>query len=164
MELYLMRGVSCSGKSTWLRNQPDIHPSAILSSDYYRMVYFGDQSYQAGNKILFENIRSIIETRFKHWVERTYVDATHLKMADVKYYLELANLYSARVYVVDVGAPPSKEVLMERNIKRYRKTGLLIPEHVFDNHIKRYHDNMDNFVKAHINTDLTLLRYGLDFT
>jgi len=139
----IMRGTSCSGKSTDLINQ-DIPQSCILSSDNLREIVLGDRSKQTGNDKIFKLMYDILESRLSNGCNLTAIDATNLKISDIKEPIRLAEQYGAKIVIHNI-EPPSLEVLLKRNHNRFCKTGFLIPDHVFEKHIHRFHSCLPAF-------------------
>jgi predicted kinase len=144
MDLILMRGASCSGKST-IASQL-VPNKVIISSDATRELLFGDITIQTMNKLVFEHIHKIVEHRCSFMVGVTLVDATHLSVSEIAFYVEMTKKYGTNVRVVSI-VPPSIETLIERNTLRSIQTGVYIPPAIIEKHHRKYFDCRPTFVK-----------------
>lgn len=145
--IIVMRGTSCSGKGTFInKNFSDISQNHIFSSDDFREMLFGSRSDQNNNKIVFETINSIVESRLTSRVPVTVVDATHLRFKDCQSIVDLGKKYHTLVMVISI-IPPTLDTLKERNEKRNTMTGFYIPETVLEKHHNRYTASINPFIK-----------------
>lgn len=141
MKVYMLRGVGCSGKSS-ICNKFD--PSDVIESDEFRRRYLGSVMEQRFNKMIFDKMADCLEARLTNMCSYTVIDSTNLKMKDGRRFRDLVEHYRAELVILDV-EPPSIEELMERNMSRFYSTGVYIPMHVFEKHIKTYWDSLTHF-------------------
>lgn len=151
--LFIMRGTSCSGKSTFLKEYFKDQDQHIVSSDKYREILFGSAYIQSKNRELFDFISKIIEIRMLSHVQWTAYDATNLRMSDSSSCIELCKKYKVPYTFLSID-PPDCEELKRRNRSRGCQSGLQIPEDVLEKHYKRYHDNTKYFVEEAVNSPL----------
>lgn len=149
--LFIMRGTSCSGKSTFIEQH--FAKECVFSSDKFREMLCGDASSQRHNKRVFEILHEIIEFRISSRVEYTVYDATNLKIRDTSAVLELAKKYGCPVTIISI-RPPSIGELLDRNNHRKELTGMDIPVHVIQNHYDRYFNCMSDYIKEAENNTL----------
>nr|DAE82955.1 MAG TPA: RNA ligase [Caudoviricetes sp.] len=106
-QLFILRGFSSSGKSSWVKENGLTH--FTLSSDDYRLklsspVYnLNTGRYGISQKVntqAWKNLFSDLEYRMSHG-ELTIVDATHLTRKSIKTYQELCKKYFYRMTVID---------------------------------------------------------------
>ncbi len=155
--LIIMRGPSCSGKSTLaisICNILEVNPNTtIISSDNFREMLTGDMSNQRQNKDTFEMLYSVMESRISNRVPRTIFDATNLRWKDIKRAVELCHKYGERYMVLSVdSSKTSVTELIRFNKERSDKGGLFVPETVFETHLKRDADNIE-FVEKQVLAD-----------
>ena len=140
--LFIMRGTSCSGKGTFVKQH--FAPHCVLSSDWYRQVLTNDVENQQQNGLVFDKIRDILEIRLKNRVPYTVIDATNLRMKSVKEFLDLAEKFGEKVTVISI-APPSVDELAVRSSKRAAEGGLYVPREVLERHHDSYFNSLANF-------------------
>lgn len=146
--LIIMRGATCSGKSTFIETNFQ-NPNAVLSSDDYREILFGDRAFQRKNDELFGFIQTILKYRLASKVNWTVLDATHIKMRDVRNTIELCKEYGSLFTILSI-QPPSLDELHRRNENR---EGMTIPSNIVEKHYNGYFNNLDNF-KTEISNNL----------
>lgn len=141
MLLIIMRGVSCSGKSTIAR---ELFGNLVLSSDDFRQLLTGDVHSQHQNALVFDMLRAVLKQRM---FERSLVaiDATNIKFSDAKEYFELASEWGYRVIVLNV-VPSDLETHLQRNEKRKAETGFHIPAEAIAKQLEKC-DNATEFFK-----------------
>lgn len=145
--IILMRGTSCSGKGTFIRdNFGDEIKNHVLSSDQFRELLCGTITEQRQNKMVFDTIRMILENRLTNRVPLTILDSTHLRFKDCIEVVDLGKKYHTPVMVISI-KPPSMEELKARNEARRDDTGFYVPEGVLENHYNRYTASMEPFIK-----------------
>ncbi|MDE3023833.1 MAG: AAA family ATPase, partial [Pseudomonadota bacterium] len=87
--LILLVGPSCAGKSTYILANFDPHVFYVLSSDVLRQTITGDFKDQTRNDEVFARLHTI--TKELLWSgNNVVVDATNIRDADRKKFLELA--------------------------------------------------------------------------
>lgn len=143
--IFLMRGTTCSGKDTFIKQHFN-EESAVFSSDKFRKMLCGDVHIQQFNNKVFETMHEIIEFRVANRVDYTVYNATNLKMKDASSIIEIAKKYQCPVTIISI-KPPEIEELHRRNNKRHMEEGFLIPENVITKHYERYFNCMDRFVE-----------------
>jgi predicted kinase len=142
-----MRGTSCSGKGTFIKNNFGNESSNhVLSSDNFREMLCGTATEQTQNKIVFDTIRLVLENRLKNRVPLTIIDATHIRFKDCQDVIELSLKYHTPIMVISL-KPPSIEDLKSRNFDRMKETGFFVPEGVLEKHYHRYTASMAPFIK-----------------
>lgn len=159
MKVYMMRGVSCSGKSSICRK---FDPTDVISSDEYRRRYLGSIAEMRFNKMVFDKMADCLETRLTNLCQYTVIDSTNLKMKDGRRFRELTQHFRAELVIVDI-EPPSLEELVSRNDKRFEETGVYIPTFVFEKQLKTYQDSLPAFEKLARNTKwVQMIKVGQD--
>lgn len=151
--IIIMRGTTCSGKDTFIQSEFGELPNHILSSDNFREMLFGDMKEQRKNKMVFQYIYDVLEQRLQCRVPFTVMNSTNLKFKDIENIIELSKKYKAPIMVISI-LPPALDVLKERNMKRAEASAFFVPEHVIENHHKRYHDAMELFIKEAMYNEL----------
>jgi protein phosphatase len=111
--LVLLIGVSSAGKSTFA--QRHFKATQIVSSDHYRAVLTDDENDQTVTGDAFRLVRMIVEKRLQRGL-LTVVDATNLKAADRKEYLDMARQYGIMAIAIVVKLPSA--ILNERHRHR----------------------------------------------
>ena len=133
-ELIMSIGPQGSGKSTWAEKYVSDNPNAIhLSTDKMRAEF--------GTGVADQTINGLVYGRLRHRVEATLlsgktaiVDATFVKKAWRKDYLEIAKRVGVKTKAIVFSAP--KHVLVARVNERAKNGGLFVPETVIDKYIK----------------------------
>ena len=132
--LFILRGVPGSGKSTWVKeNELD---SYTISADTLRLMYQSPVTNIDGTRTISQNhdnevwkmVLNLMERRMQNG-ELIIVDATHYKSVLINKYKDLIAKYRYRVYVVDF-SDVSEEELKKRNKERGFRA---VPEEVIDN-------------------------------
>lgn len=148
--LYMMRGPSCSGKSTTARKlveEQGVSEYNIISSDMFRGYLFGDDSFQRGNNILFELLYSIIKTRFSNRASFTVYDATNLSISDSRPVLEIAQSYGIQTFMYSHTSGCDLEKLKANRDKRVANGGMYISNEVIERHLIREKNCRQDFIR-----------------
>jgi protein phosphatase len=111
--LVVLIGSTGSGKSTFAARH--FKPTEVISSDYCRGLVSDDETDQSISADAFDLMRAIIEKRLKHR-RLTVVDATNVRAADRKAWIEVARRWHALPVAVVVD--PGIDVCVERNRHR----------------------------------------------
>jgi protein phosphatase len=108
--LVVLIGASGSGKSTFAARH--FAPTEVISSDRARGLVSDDETDQSVSADAFELVRAIAEKRLKHR-RLTVIDATNVRSADRKGWIEIARRWHALpvAIVIDMGI----SVCVERN-------------------------------------------------
>lgn len=112
--MVILIGLPGSGKSTYLQRlgaQP-------ISSDLIRQLLVDDPTDQTIHSRVFMTIRYLVRHRLAIGREVTYVDATHLNIAEREPYMKLAKAYGCDVEAIFFDVPI--EICQERNSRRDR--------------------------------------------
>lgn len=147
--LVLMRGTSCSGKGTYCAN--NFKEASVLSSDKFRVMLAGSLNCQKYNKRVFEMIHECVKTRIENRVPLTVVDATHMSIKDIRFYLDLQKLWKFRIAVISI-KPPSIDELIRRRDQRIG--GAMVPDDKLKLMIERYESCKPSFLKEMDQNDL----------
>ena len=135
-KLLIMRGVPCSGKSTWIKDRG--YKRFSLSMDTLRLMFKAQDigTSQEYNKRVYDIFFEILETRMKNG-SFTIIDNVNQTFRVVKPYLELAEKYNYEVKIIDF-----LDVSLEDCIKRnkLREEYKFVPEDV----IRRMHQQMQS--------------------
>jgi predicted kinase len=107
-------GLPGSGKSTYLEKL-GVH---ALSSDGLRLALIDDATDQTIHARVFQSIRYLLRQRLAIGRETTYVDATHLTIAERRPYIEIGLAYACDVEALFFDVP--LEVCHARNEARHR--------------------------------------------
>jgi polynucleotide kinase-phosphatase len=117
--LVVLIGSTGSGKSTFAAK--NFLPSEVISSDYCRGLVADNEADQSVTADAFELVRAIADKRLKHR-RLTVIDATNVRAADRKAWVELARRWHALPVAIVVD--PGINVCVERNkLRADRPTG-----------------------------------------
>lgn len=144
--LFILRGVPASGKSTWLKEHGYEHYA--ISSDDLRLM-FQCPVYSVDGRLIISSsmdkqvwkfLFELLENKMKVG-ETVFVDATHCNNKSLKTYKTLAEKYRYRTYIVDFmqdinGNIIDKQVFIERNHKR--ESLKQVPDSVIDRMYESY--------------------------
>jgi protein phosphatase len=111
--LVVLIGASGSGKSTFAARH--FAPTEVISSDHCRALVADDETDQSVSADAFELVKAIAEKRLKHR-KLTVIDATNVRAADRKSWIELARRWHALPIAVVVD--PGIDVCVARNKDR----------------------------------------------
>ena len=121
--LIFLRGVSGSGKSTFIKEHNWLEPF-VLSSDLLRKMLTSYDIDINGNNYTSQNMNDEVWKTFYHILETrlnegelTVIDATNIKREDINKFKKLAEKYRYRIYCIDFSDIPL-ETLKERNASR----------------------------------------------
>jgi protein phosphatase len=111
--LVVLIGASGSGKSTFAAKH--FLPTEVISSDYCRGLVSDDETDQSVSADAFELVRAIAEKRLKHR-KLTVIDATNVRAADRKAWVEVARRWHALPVALVI--EPGIDICIERNKTR----------------------------------------------
>jgi protein phosphatase len=111
--LVVLIGASGSGKSTFAAKH--FAPTEVISSDHCRGLVADDETDQSVSADAFELVRAIAEKRLKHR-RLTVIDATNVRPADRKAWIELARRWHALPVAIVID--PGISVCVDRNNDR----------------------------------------------
>ncbi len=111
--LVVLIGATGSGKSTFAARH--FKPTEVISSDHARGLVADDETDQSVTSDAFDLVRAIAEKRLKHR-KLTVIDATNVRAADRKGWIELARRWHA--LPVAVILDPGIDACIERNRDR----------------------------------------------
>jgi predicted kinase/predicted phosphodiesterase len=153
-KLIILRGIQGSGKSTFIKeNNLQNH---TLSPDIFRVMLSGHSRTNDGEiqvcqqesikawKMTFDSL----ETRMNYDL-LTLIDATHCNIRDLNQYLELANKYEYKIYVLDFDI--SWEEAVDRN--NSRPLVQKMPLHI----LEKFYTNLQVAKKSNLSKEFTLL-------
>lgn len=153
-----MRGTSCSGKDTFIKQhfEDPQTSSHVISSDRFREMMFGTPVIQRYNKQVFDVLYQVLESRISSHVKWTVYNATNLKMSDCNKAIEICKKYRVPYTIISI-SPPTIDELHHRSLERRDYGGLYIPESVLEKHYHNYYNNMQYFVEEAVNSKLCSL-------
>jgi|SRR5665213_282413 len=111
--LVVLIGATGSGKSTFAAKH--FLPTEIISSDHCRGLVSDDETDQAVTGDAFDLVRTIAEKRLKHR-KLTVIDATNVRSADRKGWIEVARRWHALPVALVI--EPGVNICIERNKTR----------------------------------------------
>jgi len=111
--LVVLIGATGSGKSTFAARH--FAPTEVISSDHCRGLVSDDDTDQSVSADAFDLVRAIADKRLKHR-RLTVIDATNVRMADRKGWIELARRWHALPIAMVID--PGVRVCIERNALR----------------------------------------------
>jgi protein phosphatase len=111
--LVVLIGATGSGKSTFAARH--FAPTEVVSSDHCRGLVCDDATDQSVSADAFDLVRAIADKRLKHR-RLTVIDATNVRMADRKGWIELARRWHALPIAMVID--PGVRVCIERNALR----------------------------------------------
>ena len=139
MNLYILRGVSGSGKSTFSKR---IKNATIHSTDYYfyknGIYIFNKKKLRDFHQKNFEEFKNSIKRKKRNII----IDNTNLVYEFVKPYIKEAKKNNYRVILVDF-IPKGRELHYEKNIHKVAKR-------VIKNQLRQYYKDRTKFI---INVD-----------
>lgn len=144
-KLTILVGVSCSGKTTWTKEQLEILNGVYrVSRDEERISLFGE--YRQGTKSEENVITNIVRDKAISLLRQGYdviLDNTHLRWeyinACIRDYQEYADIE------FKIFPAPTKEVMIKRNQVRFQETGVLIPENVMHKQLRAFAELIENY-------------------
>lgn len=153
--LFITRGVVLSGKTTFVdKHFPN--KNAIFSADDFRERYFGSKSKQALNDLVFSTINDMLDIRLAHKPAWTVYEATTIRIRDCSGVIEKCKKHKTPYTFISI-EPPSLEELIDRNTKRYDRTGVFMPLHVIEKQLSNYHRCLPAFEDEAKNSTLCSL-------
>lgn len=122
--LYLLRGLPASGKSTWIKENN--LERLTLSSDKLRLLFpqFGETITQVYDTQVWKLLYDLMEKRMQVGQD-IIIDATHYRKAFIKDYWTYCQKYNYNLYIVQFAT--KLEICLERNALR---TSDKVPEEV----------------------------------
>ncbi len=134
MRVYILRGVSGSGKSTFTKKLKNatIHSTDLFfykgrkyRFDIKKLKYFHNKNFEEFKKSLKKRKRNIV------------LDNTNLVFEQIKPYIDEAKMAGYKVILVDF-LPKGREY-------HYKKNTHNVPKKVISNQIKNYYNNKKEF-------------------
>jgi predicted kinase len=135
-KLYIMVGVSGSGKSTFIENFLKSHPNVIVhSSDKLRGILGRDESDQSVTAQVFSTIKYNLNRDLASGKD-VMIDATSLNPKERKDYILSGRKHGVEIiaYVLE----RNKATLMRNQAKRKSSGGREVPEFVIDKMLAKY--------------------------
>ena len=117
-KIILLVGLPGSGKSTYTERLG----ATALSSDLIRQLLADDPADQSIHARVFNCMRYLLRHRLAIGRPVTYLDATHLTLAERKPYMQIARWYGCEIEAIFFDVP--LDICMERNRGRAR----VVPE------------------------------------
>lgn len=135
-KLLIMRGLPCSGKSSWIRSKG--YDIFTLCPDTIRLMFAAPDPYisQEYNSTVWKLMFKILEARMEGG-SFTIIDATHTTWRSIKPYLDLCDKYGYNLEIKDF-SDVSLEDCIERN--KNREKYKFVPEDI----IKKMHQQIQS--------------------
>ncbi len=143
--LVLLRGISASGKSTWLKENK--LEQYTVSADNLRLLYAGVEYNAIGQQCIsqksdvkvWRELFNIVETRMKYGL-LTIVDATHTSEKAIKAYDSLCEQYNYRMTIIEFDIDVEEAIKRNSERDEYKK----VPEDVIRNMAKKLNDPLSS--------------------
>lgn len=139
--LFILRGISCSGKSTVAKNFAE----DVVSSDAFRKLLGGNAVNQTFNNKVFKLVDEVMMIRMQNRLF-TILDATNLKLKSFRKHIELAEMYGVDYRVVDIYIDDTAAI--DRSYERRKMGGLFVPEFVIKRQFETHIESTNNIVKT----------------
>lgn len=134
--VWLLVGAPGSGKSTWGKNMVQVNPEVIrLCPDEFRAKLGWGEGDQSVSALAFETVKREMGKALDEG-KSVLIDATNMYRKARKDFLNIAKGREAKTIAVVFEC--SKETLMQRNEKRGKEGGRIVPEDVIDRMLGRY--------------------------
>lgn len=149
MEVKILIGPPCSGKSTWIANNNPNNEFIVCSTDNLLSWYgaqvsktynevFNTGLFSSFEKIFFQMIKDLVDNNQKIIIDRTNMTIkSRSKILDL-----IPSHYQKTAVIFDT----ELDLILSRNKER-SKTGKTIPEFVIKNFIKSYEEPRNEFDK-----------------
>lgn len=143
-KVIIMRGVSASGKDTFIDQNITIDSRDVLSSDFYRQQLFGDEKFQRGNGQVFDMLYTVLDIRLANHCGLTVLNSMNLSISDCRKALDIIQKHSAKCMVISLNV--RTDVLMKRHEERRLSGGIYIPATALLKKIERYDNCTRDFL------------------
>lgn len=116
MQVYIMRGIPGSGKSTWIKE--NLKNIIICSADHYHIDLQGEYKYNklnaanAHNKCFFNYVNRASETLYEN--DTLVVDNTNTTLLELAPYVRVAEAFRANYEIITIHCNP--QLAIARNI------------------------------------------------
>lgn len=153
--LFIMRGTSCSGKDTFIKQHfgGECSPH-VLSSDRFREILFGSiETRHNQNEAVFRTMYEILEHRISSRVQWTVLNSTNLKLSNCNKAINICKKYKTPYTIISI-EPPKVDELYERSVNRSLHGGLFVPRDVLERHYETYRNNTQYFIEEAVNSKL----------
>lgn len=135
-KVYVMVGISGSGKSTYIEKFKEQNPDVIvLSSDKLRGIIGKSEEDQSVTQIVFQTIKYNLGVGLRNNKD-VMIDATSLNPKERRDYITIAKKHDAKVIAFVLER--DKETIMNNQKKRKSEGGREVPEFVIDKMINKY--------------------------
>lgn len=129
-KVFILVGISGSGKSTWAVDRVNKTQAVWVSTDNIREALFGDATIQAQGDRVFEMAREQLESALRNNIEEVIVDATNVDAKSRAQFIKLSKNYNAHVVAVCFDVPLKTAQL--RNGSRTRVVPSFVIERQFN--------------------------------
>lgn len=136
LNVYLLVGAPGSGKSTWGKTFTEQTPNTVrICPDEFRAKFGFGEADQSVSAIAFDATRKALGEALDAG-KNVVIDATSMYKKSRKDFINIARGRGAKVNAIVFEV--SKEILMERNIKRGLEGGRNVPEDVVSRMLMKY--------------------------
>ena len=123
MNIYILRGIPGSGKSTWIKQENRATDDEVCSADFYHTINgvykFDPKRTGEAHNLCLSKFLQLLQTKRDH----IYVDNTNTTAWEIAPYYRLAEVFLCNVQIITILCPV--EVAIARNVHAVPGTTIL---------------------------------------